>query len=111
MRIAAVIATIGIAISVFDSTPSLAASGQFGERLSATDMQLYRKAFAAADGQLIEDGMAIGGDPDAICRQVDKWASAGLDQLIFVVQAGKLTHEQAMSSIELIGTDVIPRFQ
>ncbi len=49
MRFAAVIATIGIAISVFDSTPSLAASGQFGERLSATDMQLYRKAFAAAD--------------------------------------------------------------
>jgi len=49
LRFAVVIATIGIAICVFDSAPSLAASGQFGERLSATDLQLYKKAFAAAD--------------------------------------------------------------
>ena len=49
MRIAAVIVTIGIAIGVFEPTSSFAASGPFGERLSATDVQLYRKAFSAAD--------------------------------------------------------------
>ena len=43
MRFAAVIATIGIALCVFDSEPSLAASGQFGEHLSATDLQLYKR--------------------------------------------------------------------
>jgi len=30
--------------------------------------------------------------------------------MIFVLQAGRATHEQAMRSIELIGEKVIPRF-
>jgi len=89
------------------------------------DAELNRVRFATAGGkdavvakfrarsndQLIEDGMAIGGNPDSICRQVEKWAQAGVDQMIFVVQAGRLTHEQAMRSIELIGAKVIPRFE
>ena len=89
------------------------------------DAELNRVRFATAGGkdavvakfrarsndQLIEDGMAIGGNPDSICRQVEKWADAGVDQMIFVVQAGRLTHEQAMRSIELIGSKVIPRFE
>lgn len=61
--------------------------------------------------QLIEDGMAIGGNPDSICRQLDKWAEAGLDQMIFVLQAGNTTHDQVMRSIDLIGSKVIPRFE
>ena len=66
---------------------------------------------ARSNDQLIADGMAIGGNPDSVCRQVERWAEAGLDQMIFVVQAGRTTHEQAMRSIELIGEKVIPRFQ
>lgn len=66
---------------------------------------------ARSNDQLIADGMAIGGNPDSVCRQVEQWAEAGLDQMIFVVQAGRATHEQAMRSIELIGEKVIPRFQ
>ncbi len=65
---------------------------------------------ARTNDQLIADGMAIGGNPDSICRQVEQWAEAGLDQMIFVLQAGRATHEQAMRSIELIGEKVIPRF-
>ena len=49
MRIAAVIATIGTALSVFNSAPSFSANSQIGVRLSAVDIQLYRTAFAAAD--------------------------------------------------------------
>ncbi len=66
---------------------------------------------ARSNDQIIADGMAIGGNPDSVCRQVEQWAEAGLDQMIFVVQAGRATHEQAMRSIELIGEKVIPRFQ
>ena len=33
-----------------------------------------------------------------------------MDQMIFVLQAGRTTHDQVMSSIELIGEKVIPRF-
>lgn len=60
--------------------------------------------------QLIEDGMAIGGNPDTVSRIVEKWAEAGMDQMIFLLQAGRNTHEQVMRSIELIGQKVIPRF-
>jgi alkanesulfonate monooxygenase SsuD/methylene tetrahydromethanopterin reductase-like flavin-dependent oxidoreductase (luciferase family) len=60
--------------------------------------------------ELIDDGMAIGGNPDTICRSVEKWAAAGLDQMIFLLQAGRTTHDQVMRSIELIGRHVIPRF-
>jgi alkanesulfonate monooxygenase SsuD/methylene tetrahydromethanopterin reductase-like flavin-dependent oxidoreductase (luciferase family) len=60
--------------------------------------------------QLIEDGMAIGGNPDTVCRVVEKWAEAGMDQMIFLLQAGRVTHDQVMRSIDLIGERVIPRF-
>lgn len=60
--------------------------------------------------ELIDDGMAIGGNPDTVCRVVEKWQAAGLDQMIFVLQAGRTSHDQVMRSIELIGEQVIPRF-
>jgi alkanesulfonate monooxygenase SsuD/methylene tetrahydromethanopterin reductase-like flavin-dependent oxidoreductase (luciferase family) len=64
-----------------------------------------------SNDQLIENGMAIGGNPDTICRIVEKWQSTGIDQIIFFMQAGRTTHQQVMRSIELIGKKVIPRFQ
>ena len=54
--------------------------------------------------------MAIGGDADSVCRQVERWAEAGLDQMIFMLQIGRTTHEQVLRSIELIGEKVMPRF-
>jgi hypothetical protein len=43
-------------------------------------------------------------------RIVEKWAEAGLDQMIFILQAGHTTQDQIMRSIDLIGEKVIPRF-
>jgi alkanesulfonate monooxygenase SsuD/methylene tetrahydromethanopterin reductase-like flavin-dependent oxidoreductase (luciferase family) len=63
-----------------------------------------------SNDQLIEDGMAIGGSPDTVSRSVEKWAEAGLDQMIFLMQAGRTTHEEVLRSIDLIGRRVIPRF-
>jgi alkanesulfonate monooxygenase SsuD/methylene tetrahydromethanopterin reductase-like flavin-dependent oxidoreductase (luciferase family) len=88
------------------------------------DAELNEIRFASAGGvesvvakfrdrsndQLIEDGMAIGGNPDTVSRIVEKWAEAGLDQMIFVLQAGRTTQDQIRRSIDLIGERVIPRF-
>ena len=79
----------------------------------ATDGGLNRvtdKVASRSDDQLIEDAMAIGGNPDTVCRQVEKWARIGIDQFNFFLQAGHTTHAQVMRSIELIGKHVIPRF-
>jgi alkanesulfonate monooxygenase SsuD/methylene tetrahydromethanopterin reductase-like flavin-dependent oxidoreductase (luciferase family) len=62
------------------------------------------------DDDMISSGMAIGGNPDSVCRQVERWAEVGLDQMIFLLQIGRTTHDQVLRSIELIGEKVIPRF-
>ena len=54
--------------------------------------------------------VAIGGNRDSVARQVEKWAEAGVDQMVFMLQAGNTTHDAVMRSIELIGERVIPRF-
>lgn len=68
------------------------------------------KIRARSDDELIETGMAIGGNPDSICRQLEKWVDIGLDQIVLQIQVGTMTHEQVMRSITLIGDHVIPRF-
>lgn len=97
-----------------------AARWYYGEN----DTELNRVRFTTAAGiktvndkiasrtndQLIDDAMAIGGNPDTVCRQIERWAEVGLDQFIFMLQAGNTTHEQIMRSIDLIGEHVIPRF-
>ncbi|HSU04833.1 MAG TPA: LLM class flavin-dependent oxidoreductase [Acetobacteraceae bacterium] len=78
---------------------------------TAGGLEAVRAKFRSrSNEQLIEDGMAIGGNPDTVCRIVERWQVAGLDQMIFVLQAGRTTHDQVMRSIELIGEKVIPRF-
>jgi alkanesulfonate monooxygenase SsuD/methylene tetrahydromethanopterin reductase-like flavin-dependent oxidoreductase (luciferase family) len=72
--------------------------------------QVVEKIARRSDDELIEDAMAIGGNPDTVCRQVEKWAAAGIDQMIFMFQAGHMTHEQVMRSIDLVGDKVLPRF-
>ncbi|MBV9735985.1 MAG: LLM class flavin-dependent oxidoreductase [Acidisphaera sp.] len=78
---------------------------------TAGGVEAVRQKFRSrTNDELIEDGMAIGGNPDTVCRAVERWAEAGLDQMIFILQAGRTTHQQVMHSIELMGEQVIPRF-
>ncbi len=50
------------------------------------------------------------GTPDQIRQFLRRYEEAGVDQVIFVMQAGKNTHEDIMSSIELFGKEVLPEF-
>jgi len=72
--------------------------------------QIADKIATRSNDALVDDAMAIGGDPDTVSRQVEKWANIGVDQMIFMLQAGFTTHEQVMRAIDLIGEKVIPRF-
>lgn len=72
--------------------------------------QVAEKFARRTDDELVEDALAIGGDADTVSRQVAKWRDAGLDQLLFMFQAGRTTHAQVMRSIQLVGEKVIPRF-
>jgi alkanesulfonate monooxygenase SsuD/methylene tetrahydromethanopterin reductase-like flavin-dependent oxidoreductase (luciferase family)/putative sterol carrier protein len=50
------------------------------------------------------------GTPDQIADLVKRYEAAGVDQVIFVLQAGKNLHEHICESIELVGQEVLPRF-
>jgi alkanesulfonate monooxygenase SsuD/methylene tetrahydromethanopterin reductase-like flavin-dependent oxidoreductase (luciferase family) len=50
------------------------------------------------------------GTPDQLRRFLRRYEDAGVDQLIFVMQAGHNRHEDIMESIELFGTEVLPEF-
>src|SRR3954468_15271217 len=50
------------------------------------------------------------GTPDQVADLCARYEAAGVDQVIFVLQAGKNRHEHICESIELFGDRVLPRF-
>ena len=60
---------------------------------------------------LDQEDMVIVGDVDHCIRKVERYRQAGLDNFIALMQADRIPHEQVMRSIELFGTEVIPRFR
>ena len=50
------------------------------------------------------------GTPDQIRDYLRRYEEAGVDQVIFVSQAGRNRHEHIMESLELFGREVLPEF-
>jgi len=51
------------------------------------------------------------GTPEQIREYLRRFEEAGVDQVIFVMQAGKNEHEHICESIELFGREVLPEFK
>jgi alkanesulfonate monooxygenase SsuD/methylene tetrahydromethanopterin reductase-like flavin-dependent oxidoreductase (luciferase family) len=67
------------------------------------------------EARVAGDGGAQGlrgavGTPDQIRDFLLRYEECGVDQVIFVSQAGNNQHEDIMSSLELFGTKVLPEF-
>jgi alkanesulfonate monooxygenase SsuD/methylene tetrahydromethanopterin reductase-like flavin-dependent oxidoreductase (luciferase family) len=60
---------------------------------------------------LDSEDMVIIGDVDHCVRKVERYANAGLDHLICLMQADRIPHERVMRSIELFASEIIPRFR
>jgi alkanesulfonate monooxygenase SsuD/methylene tetrahydromethanopterin reductase-like flavin-dependent oxidoreductase (luciferase family) len=50
------------------------------------------------------------GTPDQVREYLRRYEEAGVDQVIFVMQAGRNAHEHIMESIDLFGREVLPEF-
>jgi hypothetical protein len=50
------------------------------------------------------------GTPERVRGVCEKYAEAGVDQLILMVQAGRISHESCMQTIRLFGEEIIPHF-
>jgi alkanesulfonate monooxygenase SsuD/methylene tetrahydromethanopterin reductase-like flavin-dependent oxidoreductase (luciferase family) len=51
------------------------------------------------------------GTPEQLREFLRRYEDAGVDQLIFVMQAGKNRHEDICDSLELFGREVLPEFK
>jgi alkanesulfonate monooxygenase SsuD/methylene tetrahydromethanopterin reductase-like flavin-dependent oxidoreductase (luciferase family) len=61
-----------------------------------------------AAGKVFESGLI--GSPATIRAKLAQFAETGIDQIILLNQAGKTTHEDICSSLELFAREVMPEF-
>jgi alkanesulfonate monooxygenase SsuD/methylene tetrahydromethanopterin reductase-like flavin-dependent oxidoreductase (luciferase family) len=79
---------------------AVAAAAQHGDRLGA---KVVQGGIAGIRGAV--------GTPAQIRDYLLRYEEAGVDQVIFVSQAGKNRHEDIMESLELFGREVLPEFK
>ena len=73
----------------------------------AREQQVLGAKVAAGDQTGLRGAI---GTPAQLREFLRRYEEAGVDQLIFVMQAGHNRHEHIMESIELFGTEVLPEF-
>jgi alkanesulfonate monooxygenase SsuD/methylene tetrahydromethanopterin reductase-like flavin-dependent oxidoreductase (luciferase family) len=61
--------------------------------------------------ELDAEDMVIVGDVDHCLRKVERYAEAGLDHFISLMQCDRIPHDAVKRSIELFGTEIAPRFR
>jgi alkanesulfonate monooxygenase SsuD/methylene tetrahydromethanopterin reductase-like flavin-dependent oxidoreductase (luciferase family) len=81
----------------------------FGEqRVGRTDVwrnfQSFRDQFPGPEGRSI-------GTPDEVRARLRKMEDAGVDQVVFIQQAGRNQHEHICESLELFAREILPEFQ
>jgi alkanesulfonate monooxygenase SsuD/methylene tetrahydromethanopterin reductase-like flavin-dependent oxidoreductase (luciferase family) len=70
------------------------------------------RAFEMVKDHLPEEGGEGGiGTPDEQRAHLRQFADAGVDQTVFIQQAGKNQHEHIMEALELFATEVMPEFK
>jgi alkanesulfonate monooxygenase SsuD/methylene tetrahydromethanopterin reductase-like flavin-dependent oxidoreductase (luciferase family) len=62
------------------------------------------------DAQLKQHHMVVVGNPDEVCRKLENFERAGLDQVIMFKQAGRIPHQNIMNSLKLIARYALPHF-
>jgi alkanesulfonate monooxygenase SsuD/methylene tetrahydromethanopterin reductase-like flavin-dependent oxidoreductase (luciferase family) len=80
----------------FDPAAAITRQQELGAKIKAGDTSALRGAV---------------GTPDQLREYLRRFEDAGVDQLIFVMQAGKNKHEDIMEAIELFGREVQPEFK
>ncbi|HLZ25946.1 MAG TPA: LLM class flavin-dependent oxidoreductase [Chloroflexota bacterium] len=76
--------------------------------------ELIRASDAPLPVRLLQEQMgslrgAIG-TPKQVTELIERYARAGVDEVIFISQAGRNQHAHICESIELFGSEVLPRF-
>ena len=92
-------------------SPDAAVAEARAAREAATDMAVRNETLGAkiASGDTTGLRGAVG-TPDQVRDYLRRFEAAGVDQIIFVLQAGRNRHEHIMGGLELFGTQILPEF-
>jgi len=80
----------------------------FNSELAITERQELGAKVAQGETTALRGAV---GTPDQLRGYLRRFEAAGVDQLIFVLQAGKNRHEHIMEAIELFGREILPEFK
>jgi alkanesulfonate monooxygenase SsuD/methylene tetrahydromethanopterin reductase-like flavin-dependent oxidoreductase (luciferase family) len=80
----------------FDSEAAIEERRELGAKVAAGESSALRGAV---------------GTPDQLRSYLRRFEEAGVDQLIFVMQAGRNRHEHICEAIELFGREILPEFK
>jgi alkanesulfonate monooxygenase SsuD/methylene tetrahydromethanopterin reductase-like flavin-dependent oxidoreductase (luciferase family) len=79
------------------------------------DTMAFKEAIEAdADGVaqgLLDSGMVAAGSPDDVLEVLQRFHDVGVDQVIVHMQMGGVPHADIMKTIELMGTEVLPKLR
>ncbi len=70
----------------------------------------YQQWKKTEKGQKADRTVGLVGSPETIIRRLEMYEKSHIDQVILLNQAGKNTHEDICSSLELFAKDVMPQF-
>lgn len=99
---------------------SLEAIAELGAWREGTNLGSYEYARKLLNGMdltdltfdyLIDNDTVLCGDPDHCYEMAKRYEAQGVDILLLLVQSHDIPHEKVMRSIELLGTEVMPRLQ
>ena len=82
----------------------------FSVDAAAIEQERLGAKIAAGDEAAVSGLRGAVGTPEQIREFLRRYEEAGVDQVIFVSQAGKNRHEDIMESLELFGREVLPEF-
>jgi alkanesulfonate monooxygenase SsuD/methylene tetrahydromethanopterin reductase-like flavin-dependent oxidoreductase (luciferase family) len=71
----------------------------------------FMAQFAVPYEERLRDEYSLVGTPDKVAQGVQAYVDIGADQLICLVQAGRVPHDKIMASLRMFGTEVLPRFR
>jgi alkanesulfonate monooxygenase SsuD/methylene tetrahydromethanopterin reductase-like flavin-dependent oxidoreductase (luciferase family) len=103
--------SLGILFVPWAKKENVPASYQYYQSLAAMVEERQKNSDGTEFQQAWEAGAICIGSPERVRKSVQMYADAGCDQLIIMVQAGRVSHESCMQTIQLFGEEIIPAFK
>jgi alkanesulfonate monooxygenase SsuD/methylene tetrahydromethanopterin reductase-like flavin-dependent oxidoreductase (luciferase family) len=103
--------SLGVLFVPWAKKENVPPSYQFYTSLAAVAEERLKNRSGREFDEQFESGALVIGTPERVRKTVEKYEAAGVDQLILMVQAGRISHESCMQTIKLFGEEIIPAYK